>query len=696
MAESKPKKRDAQSPLAGDEEDLKRRIIEQDAPILVNLDDISDGEETSDTESDLTAFLRQESDNGPDPDSTMAKKVDSLIGRMDRFMNCFATLHATVTNNQRSNDRKFKSLETAHNDFAVKMTDSTTSNRSRIELLESELRESKANNSALLTRITEIEEKQSRSHSQQRQVNEQHSKSIKDLKIEQGFTNKSVNDCFSEVKERKVIISGVPEFPGENTTVVALGCINKIIGAAINSKHPDVHPDGLNKLRYESLDKAFRIGRAGKNRNRNISVTFMRGSDKDMVYTAKAGLKEEDGIKFYLNDDASAEGRTLKAKLKRIVTVAKEQGRTAKLSGNKVIIDSRLYASNQLNLLPKDIINNLKQEKEIDDGIVYRGEMSTFSNFAPAPFALDNSEFAHVEQYYQYTKAVHHEDSETADTIMALSDPLRIKALGDGIEGNSAWMERRMLVLYEGVRAKFEQNLPLQEELLSTDGKHLYEATTDSYFGCGIGYDSKRWQLKDWGGENVAGLVLRKVRDELLGIPPEENENNNTLTEIASQSEVDSETDMEASNCAEEDNHASYENAQKSTQHADDRPPPEYYRDGPGESGLAGASQSYYQGLSNSGHSRGRTRARGKGRGNGPRGNSHHGNKLSNSCMSAADRNFLGIKEKQIIRHKNDKRSRNDKNTTSPKSNRKVWATLTLEQKKGLEALGLTPEIYST
>lgn len=45
-----------------------------------------------------------------------------------------------------------------------------------------------------------------------------------------------------------------------------------------------------------------------------------------------------------------------------------------------------------------------------------------------------------------------------------MSNPNRIKVLGDGID--DSWAERRMSVLYDGARAKFEQNLSLQEELL--------------------------------------------------------------------------------------------------------------------------------------------------------------------------------------------------------------------------------------
>lgn len=62
-----------------------------------------------------------------------------------------------------------------------------------------------------------------------------------------------------------MIILGVAEYPGENVTVVALGCINKIIQAAIALKNPDSNLGGLRKLGFDSVDNVFRIGKAGKN-----------------------------------------------------------------------------------------------------------------------------------------------------------------------------------------------------------------------------------------------------------------------------------------------------------------------------------------------------------------------------------------------------------------------------------------------
>lgn len=216
------------------------------------------------------------------------------------------------------------------------------------------------------------------------------------------------------------------------------------------------------------------------------------------------------------SDFLSQDVRTLRAQLKRISSAAKNTGCEAKVAGNKVVIDSRVYAANELSLVPKSIDEDLKQEKLVNGGIAYRGDRSIFSNFFPAPFNLGGNDYAHTEQYYQYHKAIHHKEDETAERILKLANPWRIKVLGDNIEDDQEWISKRMRVMYDANSAKFRQNWPLHDELLKTKGQKLYEATTDMYWACGVGYDSNRWSTMDWRGENVAGLIIMKVCDELL------------------------------------------------------------------------------------------------------------------------------------------------------------------------------------
>lgn len=666
-------KRNAQSPLSGDEDDIKRRIIMEDSPILVSLDEISEEENESTEGSELTDLLKH--GDGKDLEDKMppAAKVDSLINRMDRFMECFASLHSTVSKNQNSNNRKFKKLEEAHNDLAVKVKDTSLSTVSRLESLEARLKETQLENTKLSDQVKKLQDDHANMNRLQKQVNYENDKKFTILEEEQGVTNKTMHDCYSEVKERKLIISGVAEAKNEEVAKAALDNINKVIEAAIALKNPEENLCGLRKLHRGSIDNVYRIGKNARGPfSRNISVTFLRFDDKDMVIRAKLALKGDSNSKIFFNEDISNEGRALKAQLKRIAQIAKEQGKNAKVSGNKVTIESRSYYSNQLSMIPLEVAEKLKYEKQIEDGIVFKGEKSIFSNFYPAPFTVNGTVFQHVEQYYQYSKAIFHNESETADRIAKMSNPRRIKSLGDGIESDTTWLDQRMMALYRGIKAKFEQNWSLQDELILSQGKQLYEATTDQYFGCGISFESPRWSRRDWPGENVAGLILMKVREELLSIQSEGRPINNTLSELASEDNLDSSLIMDVQDGTVPERPVHNTSASKAdpvTKTPTFQPPSQHNRSKsdsvevltqPGRSdAMSGTSPyeyppaSYYsQPVSQARGSNRRGKGRGRGRGRNARGRGSWGNHgqqrqpptrtgKQNNIMSDSDRNFL-------------------------------------------------------
>lgn len=134
-----------------------------------------------------------------------------------------------------------------------------------------------------------------------------------------------------------------------------------------------------------------------------------------------------------------------------------------------------------------------------------------------APFEIEDTIFNCVEQFYQHSKAVACNNLERARKIMKCTDPKRMKELGDGIRNSDEWIPERVPTLYAGAVAKFQQNPDLAISLISTGNTGLYEATTDKYFGCGIGLQTKKWNKKEWTGENVAGRIIMKVRAELTG-----------------------------------------------------------------------------------------------------------------------------------------------------------------------------------
>lgn len=66
--------------------------------------------------------------------------------------------------------------------------------------------------------------------------------------------------------------------------------------------------------------------------------------------------------------------------------------------------------------------------------------------------------------------------------------------------------------MFKGMFYKFAQNDFLVNKLLSTENLNLYEATTDMFYGAGIGLNSKKWEMGNWEGKNMAGKLLCKVR----------------------------------------------------------------------------------------------------------------------------------------------------------------------------------------
>lgn len=519
--------------MEGDSDENKRRNISDSPPPLISLDEISDRDSESDADTDSLAILENKDKDNSSSTLTVDEKVDKLIDRMDRFLDCFNSMQKSSKKQQKGNDRKFKHLERGHNELISKVVNSAEYTDSRLDSLEERLLRSENMNKDLTDKISKLESNHDRQTATQHSINVDTAKKISSQQMNLGYTQRHVLDLASEVKERKITISRVYESREEDVITVAIECINKVINAAIANIHPDDSLGGLRILMPQAIDNVYRIGRFRPGRIRNICVTFLRKDEKDMVCRACASTKGDEDIKFFISDDMTQEGRAVKAQLKRITNSAKAKGHEAKISGNKVVINSRVYASNEVKLIPKSITTDLKEEKSVDGGIAYRGDRSIFSNFFPAPFSLGGNEYAHTEQYYQHLKATHHGEDETAERILQLTNPWRIKVLGDSIEQDDEWKAKRMKVMYDANAAKFRQNWPLHDELLRTCGLKLYEATTDMYWACGIGYDSKKWTTMDWKGDNVAGLIVMKVRDELLKESTGQESGHNTLTQIA-------------------------------------------------------------------------------------------------------------------------------------------------------------------
>ncbi len=148
-------------------------------------------------------------------------------------------------------------------------------------------------------------------------------------------------------------------------------------------------------------------------------------------------------------------------------------------------------------------------------------ENAFLSNWYPSPFELDGIQFSCVEQYMMYQKAMLFHDEESASAILATNDPEEIKAIGRAVKNydDSVWSGRRQVIVYRGLMAKFEQNPELDTELCNTGDAVLAECVTgDKIWGIGLSIaDDRRFNLRQWQGQNLLGYTLMEVRDRLKG-----------------------------------------------------------------------------------------------------------------------------------------------------------------------------------
>jgi len=108
---------------------------------------------------------------------------------------------------------------------------------------------------------------------------------------------------------------------------------------------------------------------------------------------------------------------------------------------------------------------------------------------------------------------------ETADKIMAITDPRAIKALGREVKNfdSNLWDKNKFDIVFNGCKAKFTQNEKLKKALLETGDKTLVEASPfDRVWGIALDeVTARKTDPQKWPGENLLGKILTKLRDSL-------------------------------------------------------------------------------------------------------------------------------------------------------------------------------------
>lgn len=144
---------------------------------------------------------------------------------------------------------------------------------------------------------------------------------------------------------------------------------------------------------------------------------------------------------------------------------------------------------------------------------------SPFSQWHPSRFKLDHL-FTSAEQYMMYSKAMLFDDKFTAGKILKTTDVRKIKQFGREVKpfDENIWESKRVEIVWQGNKAKFDQNEDLRSSLFATQGTTLVEAApNDRIWGIGVTEDDARaYSRETWLGKNLLGEVLTQLRFELM------------------------------------------------------------------------------------------------------------------------------------------------------------------------------------
>lgn len=142
----------------------------------------------------------------------------------------------------------------------------------------------------------------------------------------------------------------------------------------------------------------------------------------------------------------------------------------------------------------------------------FKNNFSFLSNFSESKIEYKDYTYSNAEAAFHAQK----NESSVFKLSMQFCDPSLAKKEGRRIKLRPDWEEVKDNIMYEIVKAKFEQNKYLKIRLLLTKDKELVEGNSwhDNYWG--VCRCERCIKVKHPDSNNL-GRILMKVREELRG-----------------------------------------------------------------------------------------------------------------------------------------------------------------------------------
>lgn len=152
------------------------------------------------------------------------------------------------------------------------------------------------------------------------------------------------------------------------------------------------------------------------------------------------------------------------------------------------------------------------------ENIVFRSPDHVFCNFYNCDIKVNNEEFISTESAYQWLKCIILNRPDVAENVKKATSSKQAKQVVE--ESNielANWNLSRDECMHKVLNAKLESCKEFRTALINSGEKCIAEATSDTYWGCGLAPNiAKNTKKENFPGKNVLGQILMKMRDNII------------------------------------------------------------------------------------------------------------------------------------------------------------------------------------
>ena len=421
---------------------------------------------------------------------------------LEEIMKMEARLTASITTNR---DKDMSEIETRLNANIKSTID--TSIKEAIQTMQTSICSAVQNNPQIKAHSIELKGL--------REENSRLNRRVQQLSAEQARIKRQLTKIESRNLDCSLIIKGIAEDYKESETAMT----NKIYQTLANLMQGETFDEKLLAARRITIKECRRLGRYFRSRTRPISLELMHKEDINFILDNRFDLAK--GV--YVDREYPAETERKRKTLLPILKAAKrlpDYKKQSRLEDDKLVLKGKPYTVTMLNQLPDELNSFKVTSKENPTVVGFFGEINPLSNFFPALFTHEGSQYISSEQFIQASKAQYFGDIETHSKIMGCTTSFECKTLSKQIRNmdEEKWEEVAGETCYPGIKAKFCQNPHGMDCLIrKTGNKRIVECATDRLWATGLPLsDPSCLDETKWLSQGILGRMLESIRNDQL------------------------------------------------------------------------------------------------------------------------------------------------------------------------------------